>query len=54
MNKKSYITFLNVFSCFAVIMLHTNGSFWQYSESRNWVVSTIIECVMYFAVPVFL
>lgn len=52
-NKKDYITVMNVISCMAVVLIHTNGGFWTYSHSRNWVMSSVIECVMYFAVPIF-
>ena len=52
-NKKDYITVMNALSCVAVILMHTNSGFWMYSHSRNWVMSAVIECVMYFAVPVF-
>lgn len=51
--KKNYITYLNVLSCFAVVCLHTNGSFWHFTESKNWIFSNLIECIFYFAVPVF-
>ena len=54
MNKKlEYISILNVISAFAVIMLHTNGCFWDFSYERYWFTANIIEPVMYFAVPVF-
>lgn len=51
--KKEYITFLKVFSAFAVVMLHVNGVFFEFSFKRYWISSNFIECLFYFAVPVF-
>ena len=35
-------------------MLHTNECFWTFSaEERYWRTANIIECIFYFAVPVF-
>ena len=52
-NKKIHITALSVFSCMAVICLHT-GSFWSFSKSLNWIASNAVESFFYFAVPAFL
>ena len=51
--KANYITSLSVFSAFAVISLHTNGVFWDFSTRHYWLTANIIECFYYFAVPVF-
>lgn len=51
--KLEYISYLSVISCLSVITLHTNGIFWSFSKSRLWITSNIIECVFYFAVPIF-
>lgn len=51
--KVFYISLASVISAFAVVMLHTNGCFWTFSTERYWLTATIIETVMYFAVPVF-
>lgn len=48
-----YITVLNVISTLAVVGLHTNGCFWEFSKERWWFTANIIESVLYFAVPVF-
>ena len=48
-----YISLLSVISAFAVVSLHTNGCFWQFSTERYWVTANILECFWYFAVPVF-
>jgi len=49
----NYISLLNVISCFAVVLLHTNGCFWQFSTDPYWMSANIIECLAYFAVPCF-
>ena len=49
----SYISLLQVVSCCAVVFLHSNGCFWQFSTGRYWFTANIIESVFYFAVPVF-
>ena len=49
-----YITFVTVVSAFAVITLHTNGCFWFFTGKEDyWFSANIIECVFYFAVPLF-
>lgn len=52
-NNLFFINLLSVISAFAVITLHTNGVFWIFSKARYWLTANIIECVFYFAVPVF-
>lgn len=52
-NKIRYISILNILSCFAVVMLHTNSCFWNFSYERYWWTANIIESIMYFAVPIF-
>lgn len=51
--KRCYISVLGVISSLAVIMLHINGCFWEFSTKPYWITANIIESVMYFAVPVF-
>lgn len=53
MKRSIYISVLSVISSFAVIMLHTNSCFWEFSRERYWITANVIECVMYFAVPIF-
>ena len=48
-----YISLLSTVSCFAVVLLHTNGCFWTFSTERYWKTANIIECLAYFAVPCF-
>lgn len=48
-----YLTLLNVISALAVVGMHTNGCFWQFSKEHWWFTANIIDSVFYFAVPVF-
>lgn len=52
-NKVHYLSFASVIAAFAMVMLHTNGCFWEFSKERYWITANIVESVMYFAVPVF-
>ena len=48
------LTFIQVICAIAVVTLHTNGCFWSFSATeRYWFTANIIECVFYFAVPIF-
>ena len=50
----SYITLLSVISAVAVVFLHTNRCFWDFkSDADYWFSANIIECLFYFAVPIF-
>ena len=52
--KDNTLTFIQVVCAFAVITLHTNGAFWNFSATeRYWVTANIIESVCFFAVPIF-
>lgn len=52
---KDYLTVLNVISAVSVVALHTNGCFWTFSRKGGyWFSANIIECLFYFAVPVFI
>lgn len=35
------------------MIIHANGVFWNFSYERYWLTANVIECVCYFAVPVF-
>lgn len=50
---KKYISYLNIISAVAVVYLHVNGCFWTYSTESYWFSANIIECLFFFAVPVF-
>ena len=54
-NKNEFwVSILTAFSCIAVVYLHVNNIFWTHPTGWLWITSNIIECVFYFAVPVFL
>ena len=52
-NRIEYISLASVLSAIAVVYLHANGCFWNFSRERYWVTANILECLFYFAVPVF-
>lgn len=45
---------LNIIACISVVALHVNNAFWTFSYERYWVTSNLIQCVFFFAVPIFL
>lgn len=48
------LTFIQVICAISVVTLHTNDCFWSFSATeRYWFTANIIECVCYFAVPIF-
>ena len=56
MSKKrvGYFDALNVVSCIAVVAMHVNGtSLYTFQHSVSWLSSLFIDCLCYFAVPVF-
>ena len=56
MSKKrvGYFDALNVVSCIAVVTMHVNGtSLYTFHHSVSWLSSLFIDCLCYFAVPVF-
>lgn len=52
-NKLSYLTLASVTAAISVIAIHTNGCFWTFSTDHYWFTANILECLFYFAVPVF-
>ena len=48
----NYISVLSVISAIAVVILHTN-EFWIFSRENYWFTANLIECLFYFAVPIF-
>lgn len=52
-NRIEYISLASVLSTIAVVYLHTNACFWNFSISNYWFTANIIESVFYFAVPIF-
>ena len=55
MKKKDFsLTFMQVICAISVVTLHVNNSFWSFdATARYWFVANIIECVFYFAIPIF-
>lgn len=49
-----YLDVLNILACIAVITLHHNGLVFHFDNSIAWKESLFVECVFYWAVPVFL
>ncbi len=53
-SKDLSLTFIQIVCAIAVVTLHTNGCFWKFSSTeRYWCTANIIECLFYFAVPIF-
>ena len=52
-SSNNYISLLSVISAIAVVILHSNGIFWHFSREPYWFGANIIECLFYFAVPIF-
>ena len=53
-NKDFTLTFIQVVCALAVVILHTNKCFWEFSATEKyWFTANIIECVFCFAVPIF-
>lgn len=53
LKKLIYVENLSVLSAFAVVALHVNGVFWNFSYDRYWLTANVIESLFYFAVPIF-
>lgn len=53
MKRINYLSLASVLASFAVVLLHMNGVFWNFSKEKYWLTANVIESVMYFAVPVF-
>ncbi len=51
--KIAYLSLASVIAAISVIAIHTNGCFWTFSTDHYWFTANILECVFYFAVPVF-
>lgn len=55
MNAKrvNYLTLASVIAAFAVVTMHVNEVFWEFSTEKYWVSANAIDSILYFAVPVF-
>ena len=52
--EPNYIDIAHVICAISVVILHTNGAFWDFSATElYWKSANVIENVFYFAVPVF-
>jgi len=54
MKKQLYLSFARVICAFAVVMIHTNGCFYEFHTADCWTWANIIESGLGFAVPVFI
>ena len=52
-NRIIYIDILNIIAIIAVLALHCNGIVHGNPNTRSWETSLIVECLCYFAVPLF-
>ena len=52
-NRTVYFDVLNIIAILAVIALHCNGIVHGNPNIRAWNSSLLIECICYFAVPIF-
>lgn len=51
--RNDYIDVLAAIGCLAVVALHVNGVFWDYSLCQHWWLANLIESACYFGAPVF-
>lgn len=54
MEKKKYISILSVIACFMVVLLHHNGTMYEFGLDARWFSANAVECICYCAVPIFL
>lgn len=55
-NMLDYISFSKIIACFSVVILHTNGIFWNFNYNtykKYWKSANLIECIFYFGFPFF-
>lgn len=55
-NRLLYVDILNILACIAVVALHQNKvvHYFEANHSSEWSASLIVECLFFWAVPVFL
>lgn len=53
-NRVAYLDILNILAIIAVVSLHMNGIVHINPNIRAWNTSLLVECIMYWAVPVFM
>lgn len=49
-----YFDVMNILACFSVLLLHHSSQVHSFSDSPRWAFSLVVECVFYYAVPIFL
>ena len=49
-----YLEVLNIIAIIAVVLLHSTGNFHSFSYTKAWITSCFVQCVLYWAVPVFI
>lgn len=49
----SFIDIMNILACISVVCLHHNGLVHTYYDTPGWRQSLVVECVFYWAVPIF-
>ena len=52
-NRVIYYDILNIIAIIAVIAMHCNGIVHGNPYTRAWNTSLVVECICYFAVPLF-
>jgi len=53
-NRIAYFDILNILAILAVVAMHCNGIVHGDPRVRAWDTSLIVDCIFYWAVPVFL
>lgn len=49
-----FLDLLNIFACFAVILMHTNGgAYWKFEDTDIWRSGVVVGALCNWAVPVF-
>lgn len=54
MRREHYLSLARVICAFAVVMIHTNGCFYEFNIDGCWTWANVIESGLGFAVPVFI
>ncbi|MBP3676802.1 MAG: acyltransferase family protein [Agathobacter sp.] len=52
--RKTYLSLARVIGALAVVMIHTNGCFYEFNIEQCWTLANVIESGLGFAVPVFI
>lgn len=54
MKRENYLSLARIICAFAVVMIHTNGCFYEFHIDKCWPLANVIESGLGFAVPVFI